>query len=231
MIALCSSWSPERDAMLTELWAEGVSSALIGERLGISKNAVLGRVHRLHLPPRSIPRKTAKAGKCPNISATAFEAMVAEGMSNSAIGERLGVTKETARRWRNSLGLPPNNDNRGGRRRVVKAPSASPKPKTRPPTARLVAPKFQIMPRGPFSPNPTAKPVRATQKPKERPVMEIDMQALPKSGQCEWPMWGDAEWPTHKYCCAPRMQGSWWLCAEHARLAWTTRPPLIAEAA
>src|ERR1700682_1335289 len=44
-------WPPERDAALMQLWADrGLSAAEIGRRLGISKNAVVGRSHRLRLP-------------------------------------------------------------------------------------------------------------------------------------------------------------------------------------
>jgi GcrA cell cycle regulator len=42
------------DTIITELrglWAEGLSTAEIGRRLGISKNAVVGKAHRLDLSP------------------------------------------------------------------------------------------------------------------------------------------------------------------------------------
>lgn len=49
-------WPPERDAALMQLWADrGLSAAEIGRRLGISKNAVVGRSHRLRLPARPSP--------------------------------------------------------------------------------------------------------------------------------------------------------------------------------
>jgi hypothetical protein len=40
---------------LRALWAEGHSGAVIGRRLRVSRNAVLGKVHRLGLPPRTNP--------------------------------------------------------------------------------------------------------------------------------------------------------------------------------
>jgi GcrA cell cycle regulator len=45
-------WPEERDAQLRELWASGLSSAQMGLQLGVSRNAVIGRAHRLRLPPR-----------------------------------------------------------------------------------------------------------------------------------------------------------------------------------
>lgn len=50
------TWPPERDAALMQLWGDrSLSAAEIGRRLGISKNAVIGRSHRLHLPARPSP--------------------------------------------------------------------------------------------------------------------------------------------------------------------------------
>lgn len=49
------SWTPERIADLEKLWAEGLSTAEIGRQLGVSKNAVVGKAHRLCLPGRQSP--------------------------------------------------------------------------------------------------------------------------------------------------------------------------------
>src|SRR6202000_1439118 len=40
---------------LRALWDEGLSTAEIGRRLGVSKNAVVGKAHRLGLPARLSP--------------------------------------------------------------------------------------------------------------------------------------------------------------------------------
>lgn len=48
-------WTDEAIAKLRALWAEGLSTAEIGRRLSISKNAVVGKAHRLNLPPRPSP--------------------------------------------------------------------------------------------------------------------------------------------------------------------------------
>jgi GcrA cell cycle regulator len=47
-----NDWTPERTAALIALWSEDLSTAEIGRRLGITKNAVIGKVHRLGLPHR-----------------------------------------------------------------------------------------------------------------------------------------------------------------------------------
>lgn len=46
-----SDW-PGKDLHLTALWAEGLPTAEIGRRLGVTTNAVIGRAHRIKLPPR-----------------------------------------------------------------------------------------------------------------------------------------------------------------------------------
>lgn len=49
-----SPW-PERDGELEVFWAEGHSTQEIARRMHITKNSVVGRAHRLHLPPRPSP--------------------------------------------------------------------------------------------------------------------------------------------------------------------------------
>ncbi len=48
-------WTPEVISRLRGFWADGHSTAEIGRRLGVSKNAVVGKAHRLDLPARPSP--------------------------------------------------------------------------------------------------------------------------------------------------------------------------------
>lgn len=51
-------WDASKEYAITclrALWAEGHSTAEIGRRMGISKNAVVGKAHRLNLPARPSP--------------------------------------------------------------------------------------------------------------------------------------------------------------------------------
>jgi len=48
------TWTPERIERLTALWEEGVTTAEIGRRIGVTKNAVIGKVHRIGLVPRVV---------------------------------------------------------------------------------------------------------------------------------------------------------------------------------
>ena len=48
-------WSDAVILSLRALWDEGLSTAEIGRRLGVTKNAVVGKAHRLDLPARPSP--------------------------------------------------------------------------------------------------------------------------------------------------------------------------------
>jgi GcrA cell cycle regulator len=48
-------WNEDVISRLRDLWAEGHSTAEIGRRLGVSKNAIVGKAHRLDLPARPSP--------------------------------------------------------------------------------------------------------------------------------------------------------------------------------
>ncbi len=49
------TWTAERVSELHKLWATGASTAEIGRRLGVTKNAVVGKAHRSGLAPRPSP--------------------------------------------------------------------------------------------------------------------------------------------------------------------------------
>ncbi|MCC7166306.1 MAG: global cell cycle regulator GcrA-like protein [Rhodospirillales bacterium] len=51
------SWSEETITELTKLWDAGFSTSEIGRRIGVSKNAVVGKAHRLGLISRPSPIK------------------------------------------------------------------------------------------------------------------------------------------------------------------------------
>jgi len=55
-------WNEEAIGRLRALWAEGHSTAEIGRRLGVSKNAVVGKAHRLDLPARPSPIRRDGSG-------------------------------------------------------------------------------------------------------------------------------------------------------------------------
>jgi GcrA cell cycle regulator len=61
-------WTAEAIDRLRALWAEGHSTAEIGRRMGISKNAVVGKAHRLNLPARPSPIRREATGDAPRLA-------------------------------------------------------------------------------------------------------------------------------------------------------------------
>ena len=56
------NWTDERVELLKKLWAEGLSASQIAAQLGgVSRNAVIGKVHRLKLSSRG--RATASPAR------------------------------------------------------------------------------------------------------------------------------------------------------------------------
>ena len=54
------SWTDERVELLKKLWADGLSASQIAAKLGgVSRNAVIGKVHRLKLSGRAKSTKSA----------------------------------------------------------------------------------------------------------------------------------------------------------------------------
>ena len=54
-------WTDERVEMLKRLWLEGLSASQIAKQLGgVTRNAVIGKVHRLGLSGRATPSQPAR---------------------------------------------------------------------------------------------------------------------------------------------------------------------------
>jgi GcrA cell cycle regulator len=58
------SWTDERVELLTKLWQEGLSASRIAAELGgVTRNAVIGKVHRLGLSGRAKARAPGGAAR------------------------------------------------------------------------------------------------------------------------------------------------------------------------
>ena len=80
------SWTAERVELLTKLWAEGLSASQIAGELGnVTRNAVIGKVHRLGLSGRTKSggpaAKSKKAAINPTKVETSVKATVSEAVS------------------------------------------------------------------------------------------------------------------------------------------------------
>jgi GcrA cell cycle regulator len=63
MIDAATGWTDDRVELLTKLWGEGLSASQIAAALGggVTRNAVIGKVHRLGLSGRAKPGANAAA--------------------------------------------------------------------------------------------------------------------------------------------------------------------------
>src|ERR1700759_4976771 len=79
-----ANWSDDRVEQLKTLWTEGLSASQIARALGgVTRNAVIGKVHRLGLAGRARPSRAERprpptAPKVPSIRTQAVAAPIVE---------------------------------------------------------------------------------------------------------------------------------------------------------
>ena len=63
------SWTPERENKLKELWSKGHTASQIAGLLGeTTRNAVIGKAHRLNLEARTVSKKKSSQVKSQNVA-------------------------------------------------------------------------------------------------------------------------------------------------------------------
>jgi GcrA cell cycle regulator len=85
------NWTDERVELLRKLWAEGLSASQIAAQLGgVSRNAVIGKVHRLKLSSRG--RATASPARQKKVVHGSAAAKPARSPAPRAITASVGAT-------------------------------------------------------------------------------------------------------------------------------------------
>jgi GcrA cell cycle regulator len=82
-------WTAAEDAALRQGWADGVPTNELARRIGRTKNAVIGRVHRLKLPPRPSPI----CGPVKPIDMSELQALREAGHSIAVLAKRFNASK------------------------------------------------------------------------------------------------------------------------------------------
>jgi GcrA cell cycle regulator len=83
------SWTDERIDRLKAMWAEGKTASAIAEELGgVSRNAVIGKAHRLGLDSRPSPVKAGEDRPAPTAAAPAAAAPTTERATPSRVREK-----------------------------------------------------------------------------------------------------------------------------------------------
>lgn len=185
-------WTPEAIEALRGFWAEGHSTAEIGRRMGISKNAVVGKAHRLTLPPRPSPiRREATIGTAP-APRPAAPAAPAQPRTVQAPAAQ-SMPAQAAQPAASPAPAQP------------AAPAAPPQPRMAAPAPVAAQP----------APRPAAPPAR-----KPAPVSNAIVRPFLRSSSrsCCWPI-GEPGTPEFRFCTSQAMSGKPY-CPEHAAVAY-----------
>ena len=191
-------WSEEIIAQLKDLWAEGLSTAEIGRRLSITKNAVVGKAHRLGLPPRPSPIRR-------------------NGSKPKAADKTEHSTPTPA--------VPETPVNRSGAPAPAVAPTplpasaAAPAPAVEQPPASPAAPVLNVVDDKAVRKDKAAPVARTGTKPKTLLRSISDPEPQKRRGpSCCWPI-GDPGTPGFHFCGATPIPGKPY-CEEHAQIAY-----------
>lgn len=190
-----NAWTAAQLARLKQLWAQGLSATAISRVMGITKNAVVGKSHRLGLPARPSPIRpaTGRPPKKPSPYRGAAAVHTARAAMRSSPVPSLATT------------------------RSPQAPTAIPLAAGAGATSSAAC----VLPEaGPgLSPAPSFPPANSPAA-----VVSANQTAAGFSGGCRWPLWG-SERPTHRYCGEPRRDVACPYCPSHAARAFSVHAP------
>lgn len=192
-------WTPEAIEALRGFWAEGHSTAEIGRRMGISKNAVVGKAHRLTLPPRPSPiRRESTIGAAP---ATRSAPAAAPAQPRSVQAPAAPV-------------MPAQPSQATATQAAASPAPAQPAAPAAPAQHRMATPAPAPVAAQP-APRPAAPPAR-----KPAPVSNAIVRPFLRSSSrsCCWPI-GEPGTPEFRFCTAQAMSGKPY-CPEHAAVAY-----------
>lgn len=190
------SWDEKSEKQLAELWGAGWSASQIGARLGQSRNAVIGKAHRLKLPKRrdgvNAPAKAARPAPArAGGHRSQFEQPSGPGVLRRAERRR----EDVARAGGSPLSGAP-------RHRLHLESLHRSDPSLR---DRIEVPQGEKekMPRAVWRPLPGRAPVA---------LVDLDR------GQCRWPL-GDPREPGFGFCGLPVAGDRTSYCTAHHRVS------------
>lgn len=210
-------YSADTKDKVRRMYDQGLSTRTIGERLGLSKNAIAGMVHRIKLADRgiSIVRKPKPAPSALDLperrlaSATARlpELWISDAPA-SLISQTLSMTIPAVWALAEKLGLDLS---------LRQAPTPS----------RLPAIASQPMPAAPPPPAPLPQPAPSPEPvPLQAKAPPIAPRASSVPCLCSWPI-GEPRTPAFRYCEAPRSPSRSY-CDDHYALAYVSTPKIRA---
>jgi GcrA cell cycle regulator len=189
------SWTDERVELLKKMWTEGQSASQIAKELGgVTRNAVIGKVHRLGLSNRAGGAAPAAAPGKP------------EPTPEPEVAAAPKPRKPEPRPMPADLDTP----------EAVSDPDPAPRPSNVTPLRKAIVPAGQPLPPQPsaneISPEALAKVQEIEKSAKRISLMELTERT------CKWPI-GDPATPDFYFCGLPVQQGKPY-CEAHVGVAF-----------
>lgn len=227
---LAISWTDERIESLRQLWEDGLTASQIADQLGgVSRNAVIGKAHRLGLKSRPSPVKTAEEAPAVEAASPPAEPATAQGVKDAAPRSGKAAPRVEAP-------VPPK-----AAAPVAETPTTLSAPPISPPPAppKVDAPRMvSIGPggfirQGPGDQQPPIPPAPPRRRVPAKPSPEIAGKTTLldlNERICRWPMGHPGEADFH--FCGQAVNPGYPYCVEHCGRAFqaqlprgTRRPP------
>ncbi|MCV6597036.1 MAG: GcrA cell cycle regulator [Mangrovicoccus sp.] len=208
------SWTDERVEILKRMWGEGQSASQIAKELGgVTRNAVIGKVHRLGLSNRTQP--AARGGDAATKAAPAASAAKPKEPKPAA------ATKPVANTPKPPAQEPPAAKPAPAAAKAAPAapsPEPAPAPVARPPVPmrKPIVPAGQPLPPQP-SPNEISPEALASQREAEKQAKKLSLMELTER-TCKWPI-GDPATEEFWFCGLPVQAGKPY-CEAHVNVAF-----------
>lgn len=207
------SWTDERVETLKRMWAEGQSASQIAKELGgVTRNAVIGKVHRLGLSNRN--EDEAKAAEpAPEAKPEPKPAPKPEAKAEKPKAEKPKAEKPKAEK-------PKVKPEPAPQPQPAAQPAAEAKPDPAP--APAFNPRRNIVPAGqPLPPQPSANEIPeetlASAREVEKRARKLSLMELTER-TCKWPI-GDPATEKFWFCGLPAVPGKPY-CETHVAVAF-----------
>ena len=187
-------WTDEMIEKLKKMWDEGLSTGEIGKRLGVTKNSIVGKVHRLQLVARPSPIK--KKGAPSDNKKPEKEKAKPTIIPETKVADKAPKKEEKPVSKTVSTPVQP---------KVEPKPQAKPIINTPNTTSKLKDPENFV--------NMSIPVMQTPKKPGDKlTVTDLDNHT------CRWPI-GDPKDENFHFCGAPVRIGQTY-CEEHAAVAY-----------
>ncbi|QDH16659.1 GcrA family cell cycle regulator [Swingsia samuiensis] len=215
-------WTDEAIARLRDLWSQGLSTAEIGRQLSITKNAVVGKAHRLGLPSRPSPIRSRKAKEGETVEPTprrkpaprkTAKEVKAAADQTSVVSKKPSSGAEKPKEALAAASVEEKKKEVEATSHIVKkVVEAAPQTVKAKVVEKAVEAPAKVVPLTPPKPAQTSRPL-----PPPRFLGSID-RSTRRGPACCWPI-GDPGTPGFHFCGATPLSGKPY-CAEHAAIAY-----------